>query len=154
MGASYAWNCDPGKFIFSSTLSRGTTFHIQFIHKNTLFNSKSNNIHTHNNNQNLTRSWIHPRCSVNKFSGSCCKRLAMSHAAPIRSRQMTVDLYRRTHCIMTKVSENLPSSFQNALAGIIGPILYMQLLNNECAYNLSLISTDLVFLFLFLNKLS
>jgi hypothetical protein len=47
----------PGKFMtkFSPTLSGGTTFHIRFIQKNTLFNSISNHIHTHNNNQYLTR---------------------------------------------------------------------------------------------------
>jgi hypothetical protein len=51
MDACSAWNCDPGKFMtkLSLTLSSRTTFHIQFIQKNMMFNSISNHIHTHNN---------------------------------------------------------------------------------------------------------
>jgi hypothetical protein len=49
MDACCAWNCDTGKFMtkFSATLSGGTTFHIRFVQKSTLFNSIFNHIHTH-----------------------------------------------------------------------------------------------------------
>jgi hypothetical protein len=48
MHAFYAWTYVPRKFItkFSPTLSSRTTFYIQFIQKNALFNSKLNHIHT------------------------------------------------------------------------------------------------------------
>jgi hypothetical protein len=45
---------------------------------------------THNNNRYLTRSSTPLHCSVNNFSGSCCKRLALCHATPAGRREVGV----------------------------------------------------------------
>jgi hypothetical protein len=50
MDVCCAWNCDPRKFMmkFSLTLSSLATLHIQFLQKNLLFNSLSNQINISN----------------------------------------------------------------------------------------------------------
>jgi hypothetical protein len=48
-----------------------------------------NHSHTRKEFRYLTRSWAQLHCSVNYFSGSCCRRLAMSHAVPVGCRQIT-----------------------------------------------------------------
>jgi len=95
--ASYAWNCDPGKFTtkFSQTLCSGTfriatTIRIEKLavqHYGTVYT------HTHSNNQYLTQSLTQLHCSVNNLSGSCCMRLATSLAVPIGSRQLAAALW-------------------------------------------------------------
>jgi hypothetical protein len=92
MDACYVRNCVPGKFttIFFPTLSSGTIFHVRNVQTNTLLNNVLNHIDTRNNTQNSTRSWTPRHCFVNNFSGSYCKRLALSHAAPAGRQEVGV----------------------------------------------------------------
>jgi len=93
----------------SPTLSSRTTYNLRFIQKKTLFDSKANHIDTQNN-QYLTRNWTPQQCSVNNFTGSCCKRLAIIRTDPAGRRG---DIRRRNN--WTNCSFHLASVYRPAL---------------------------------------
>jgi len=120
MDASCAWNYDSRKFAtkFSPTLSSGTTFHIRLIPKSTLFNSEYIEPHRQRDHiQYLVGTWAWPRCSVNNFIASCCKRLAKSYAVPAGKRQLlrkrTVHFEGKTkNYLLLKRVVQLPPGFK------------------------------------------